>query len=194
MKIQTLKENEPLKIIDATNHNYGLIPPYISEEEAERYETKEIKTLVFTDGEVVGETKEPDEKIESYYIGRRKYENVDTLKRRNLHIRNHSYVITYLLANEFFKLPHGGGWFFVTKDINVYLENPKDKDALKAAKQALAAISKSNRSVDTSDIFSMLSGGKINPKKYETERVTDDVYTLKKKKTERRSPFAKKGA
>lgn len=180
MKIQELKENEPLEVIEVSNH---MSMPYFhtKEKKVKVIEHTQIQMRIFTDGEIEKESEETSERIKEYYIGKRKYPcYVDTLKTKNIFIKNHSYVITYLIAQEWMNVCNIRGWFDVVKDISVYLENSKDKQALKTAKQAIKQIQKHNNRVDYSSLFTMLStrGGDID--KFETKRVSKNVYSLRK--------------
>lgn len=65
------------------------------------------------------------------------------------------------------------GFFDVIKDINIYLNNPKDKQALKETKKV---IKEHNQNIDNSSLFNMLFQRKddIN---YELEKISK-TYTL----------------
>ena len=145
MKIRELKENEPLKVIEVTKHLTVPTSPGKIDEETKVIEDERIKTIIFTDGEIEKQTEEASQNIEEYYIGKSKYHmTVDTLETKNIYFKNHSYVITYLLAKEFMIKGHVRGWFDVIKDVSIYLENGKDKKALREAKKFIKQINECN--------------------------------------------------
>ncbi len=173
MKIKELKENEPVELIEVIRTLY---PTF--DNSLEPIKNKYVQTKIITDGEIVKE-EEITKSINEYYIGRKKYDDVDTLSTKNIYLKNYSYVIVYLLAKE--KLYNGNmvGFFDIIKDVSIYLKNPKDKQALKEAKKVIKTIHKHNQNVDYSSIFNMLFQSKddIN---YKIEKISKNVYTLKK--------------
>ena len=180
MKIRELKENEPLKVIEVTknfpawqNPSNGKI-----DKEAKGFEDKRIKTIIITDGEIEKQTEEASQSIDEYYIGKSKYHmTVDTLETKNIYFKNHSYVITYLLAKEFMVKGHVRGWFDVIKDVSIYLENGKDKKALREAKRFIKQINECN---DYTNYLS--SWGLQLPQDEGLEKISKNAYTLKRTK------------
>lgn len=101
MKIRELKENEPLKVTRVTYHFPAWPDPSTGkvDKDAKPIEDERIKTIIFTDGEIEKQNEEASQSIDEYYIGKSKYQmTVDTLETKNIYFKNHSYVITYLLA------------------------------------------------------------------------------------------------
>lgn len=183
MKFKELKENEPLEVIEVSRHVES--PTFGSKKEStpDRYEVKQIQMRIFTDGKIEKESEETSKKIEEYYIGKKKYQYaVDTLKSKNIFLRNHSYVITYLIANECMTVGNITGWFDVVKDVSIYLENPKDKKTVKTVKQAIRQIEKYNNSVNYSSLFGMLFSRGNGFAHFETEKISKNVYALRKMK------------
>lgn len=120
MRIRELKENEPLKVTRVTYHFPAWPDPSTGkvDKDAKPIEDERIKTIIFTDGEIEKQTEETFQSIDEFYIGKSKYHmTVDTLETKNIYFKNHSYVITYLLAKEFRAIHNGGGWFDVIKDV-----------------------------------------------------------------------------
>lgn len=72
------------------------------------------------------------------------------------------------------------GWFDVVKDISIYLENPKDKEALKTAKRLIKEIQNRSNSVDYSSLFTMLGSRNQKSENFEIINKSDNVYLLKK--------------
>ena len=179
MKFKELKEYEPLEVVEVTAHRE--IPDHPDSRETRTLESKKIQMKIFTDGEIAKESEEVIQSIEEYYIGKRKYQyNVDTLKTKNIYFKNHSYVITYLISNEFGTVGNICGWFDVIKEVSIYLQNPKDKKALKCAKQAIREIANRNNSVNYSSIFEMLFSPGKDLKKFEEVEISKYVNGLKK--------------
>lgn len=90
---------------------------------------------------------------------------VVTLETKNIYFKNHSYVITYLLAKEFIAVNNGGGWFDVIKDVSIHLENKNDKKALKETKRVIKEIWKL-----------LFEQGEV------LEEISSNIYTLKRTK------------
>lgn len=178
MKIRELKENEPLKVIEVTKHLTVPTSPVKENEKSKVIEDERIKTIIFTDGEIEKQTEEASQSIDEYYIGKSKYHmTVDTLETKNIYFKNHSYVITYLLAKEFMVKGHVRGWFDVIKDVSIYLENGKDKKALREAKRFIKQINECN---DYTNYLS--SWGLQLPQDEGLEKISKNAYTLKRTK------------
>lgn len=186
MRIRELKENEPLKVTRVTYHFPAWPDPSTGklDKDAKPIEDERIKTIIFTDGEIEKQTEEASQSIDEFYIGKSKYHmTVDTLETKNIYFKNHSYVVTYLLAKEFRAVNNGGGWFDVIKDVSIYLENVKNKKALREAKKVIKEIynyNSYNNPTNYSSIWELLF------KQYEEpeglEEVSSNAYTLKKTK------------
>ena len=193
MKIQELKENSPLQVVEVLEHEE--VRP-----ELPKIEHKMIQTIVFTDGEIVSESDEIEENIEDYYNELYPYKqypyNVDTLKTKNLFFKNYSYIITFLIAREWATAGRATGYFDIIKDISIYLENSKDKNALKNAKNVILKVQNMDRRVlkrtqngvlkfKKNDGITSLLDMDISPLMSEqsiTENIYNNVYALKKLK------------
>lgn len=180
MKIRELKENEPLKVTRVTYHFPAWPDPSTGkvDKDAKPIEDERIKTIIFTDGEIERQNEEASQNIDEFYIGKSKYHmTVDKLETKNIYFKNHSYVITYLLAKEFRAIHNGGGWYDVIKDVSIYLENGKDKKALREAKRFIKQINECN---DYTNYLS--SWGLQLPQDEGLEKISKNVYTLKRTK------------
>lgn len=176
MKFIELKEHEPLEVIEVTKH---VVFP--NDKEHDTVEGTRIQTIIFTDGEIENQTEEIHQNIDEYYIGNQKYQHdVDTLKTKKIYFKNHSYVITYLIANEIMTIGNITGWFNVIKDVSIHLQNPEDKKALRCAKQAIREITNHNNSVDNSSLFGILFSQGKGLQRFEPEKISKNVYSLKK--------------
>lgn len=180
MKIRELKENEPLKVTRVTYHFPAWPDPSTGkvDKDAKPIEDERIKTIIFTDGEIEKQTEEASQSIDEYYISKSKYHmTVDTLETKNIYFKNHSYVITYLLAKEFRAIHNGGGWLDVIKDVSIHLENKNDKKALREAKRFIKQINECN---DYTNYLS--SWGLQLPQDEGLEKISKNIYTLKRTK------------
>lgn len=176
MKLKELRENEPLKVIEVSEHVEMSNFNYVQNINPVTIEYKRIQMKIFTDGEIEKESEEISQNVEEYYLNKRKYQyDVDTLKVKNIYFKNYSYIITFLIASEVMTVGTINGWYDVVKDIKVYLKNSKDKKALKNAKQAIKEIN----NVDYSMPEMLLSQEK-KTNNFETEKISKNVYCLKK--------------
>lgn len=190
IKINELSLNEPLKVEEATCHIEFIAfldpKPRLNQNQKAGTEIKEFKriqTKIFTDGEILKLGGEKIEEIDEYYIGKKKYQyDVDTLKTKEIFFKNYSYIITYLLANEPMQVGSIHGWFDVIKNISIYLKDAKDKKALKEAKKVIEAIRNCNNNVNYNSLLGMLFSQQKEAPRYEYEKMTENVYTLKKSK------------
>ena len=171
MKIIELKENEPLEVIKVTKR-ITLPACFYKDDETKTKDFEKVKMRIFTDGEIAKETKETFHNINECYIGRTK----------NLYFKNHSFVIVYLIAEEYMTIGNVAGLFDVIKDISIYLENKKDKKALKDAKRIIKEIANLNKGIDYSSLLGMLASESKKSVEFETEEISKNVYSLKKTK------------
>ena len=185
MKIKELKENEPLKVFKITSQEF--VPLCECKEEIIKplmREVEHIYTMTFTDGEVANEREEESRNIDDFYIGKERFYlgkyAEPTLKIKNVCFKNYNFIITYLLSNEQGVLGRVGSVFSVIKDISVYLENKKDKAALKNAKQAFHDIHGSAFALRYPPFH--LAFSLPNEFGYfDYEEVSEDIYSLQKK-------------
>ena len=180
MKIRELKENEPLKVTRLTYHFPAWPDPSTGkvDKDAKPIEDERIKTIIFTNGEIEKQTEEASQNINEFYIGKSKYHmTVDTLETKNIYFKNHSYVVTYLLAKEFRAIHNGGGWYDVIKNVSIHLENKNDKKALREAKKFIKQINECNDYTNYLSIW-----GLQLPEYEELEKISKNAYTLKRTK------------
>ena len=183
MKIRELKENEPLKVIEVTKHLTVPTSPGKENEKSKVIEDKRIKTIIITDGEIEKQTEETTQDINEFYIGKSKYQmTVDTLETKNIYFKNHSYVITYLLAKEFMVKGSVRGWFDIIKDVSIHIENKKDIKALREAKKVIKEINNLNSHTDYSSLFGMILSQPTKSERFETKEISKNIYTLKRTK------------
>ena len=186
MKIKELREGQPLEVVEVAKNIVYLELSKLFEGEIDEVPenvdvVKRIQMKIFTDGEIDKETDEITKNIDEYYLDKRKYQSdVDTLKTKNIYFKNYSYVIVYLLASEVVNIGNINDRFDVIKDVSIYLNNSKDKDSLRNAKNQIKEIEKNNNIYNYSSLFGLLfSKGRIK-KNIELEELRNKVYTLKK--------------
>ena len=109
-----------------------------------RSDTK-IRTVIYTDGEVIKVSEPKPVSIDEYYINGKKYDGeVSELIKRRAYIRDASYVVKITLTSEVIDIrginKKGRGVFYVIKDAKVFLKDSKNKAAIKKAKDTLKSI------------------------------------------------------
>lgn len=136
MEIKELKNNQPLEVLEVCTH--------VEADSAQKtLEFKPVQTLIFTDGEVVGQSEEITGNISLFNTGEREYK-ADTLKTKKIYISGHSYIIKCLIADELSNITLRFGLVKVLKDVSIYLENQNNKESLRNAKQVIKLIKKYN--------------------------------------------------
>ncbi len=140
-----------------------------------------IQRKAFTDGKLEKETEETLENIDKYYIRKTVYpHSIDSLKIRSLFLKDYSYAVVYTIANEYITVGNLRGWFDVIKNVSVYLKDINDRKALKNARRIIKQIENHNFSINYSSLFSMYASKGRALEEYESEQISDNVYTLKR--------------
>lgn len=150
-EIVELKEKMPLEVIEASYYSIARrnVPPT-------RVEFPMIKTIVYTDGEIFKESEVETNKIEGYYFGTEKYDGkVEVLKRKQIFIKNHTFVVVYTTAKESKIVGNVGGLFDVIKEVKIYLKDANDKKALQSARAVIENNKSFSRSLDYSSPLTM---------------------------------------
>ena len=109
-------------------------------EDIVRKNTK-IKPIISTDGEIIKTEFEEPQPINNYYIKGKKYKcpSHTFLIKSKTHIKNASYIILYTMAKEAITSRKSE---YVIKNIEIFLNNKKDKLALKRAKESIIEFKK----------------------------------------------------
>ena len=161
MKIQELKENTPLEVIKITHKIKFYDHGDLIKDEFDRF-----KSVIYTDGNILKESDETVKKIKNFCIGSRVF-NANRLKTKKIYFENYSYIIVFSISNESFD-------DYTTENVLIYLKDKKDKKALKRAKEAIKIIKK--------DADLIYCPKNINYEIYETNKISNNVYTLRKTK------------
>lgn len=127
MKHKILDDNQEIEIIEG-----GKTRP----------RRKKVKTMIYTDGNVINCSKK-DVIHDEFIINGKLYEvNGSTFKKTKLAFEDANYVIKVITVNEWTTDGNIHGLFDVIKDIDIYLKNPKDKKTLKIVKKTVTEINR----------------------------------------------------
>lgn len=126
MKYKILKENKPIELIELSKN--VVIPSLTSLHDDIRQTIliPKVKSLVYTDGLVDKKEHIDPVSVEEYYFNQKEYVNVDTLKKSNVYLKDYTYAIVFVV-----------GEGFNIENIDVYLKNRRDKNALKKVKKVI---------------------------------------------------------
>ena len=142
MRICELKD-KPLKVYEVYDNKVLLAPVYLAGVgqlcNPVFVEDKIIHMQVITDGIIQDESEEEIDTISEYYIGGKRY-NVNTYKSKKVTFKDYSYVIVFLLANEFSQVEKEAAWFDMVKEVTIYVKDLDDKEAIKKAKNVINKI------------------------------------------------------
>jgi len=149
-----------------------------------------VRTKVFTDGKLVDESPVKEEAIATYSFsnGERLFRMVDTLKTKTLRFKDYSFIITYVLAREPFKVEDTRVMLTNVKDIKVYIKDIKNRKAQKMAKRVIKEIYRQNKRFNKEEQFLTLFqytfafNSQNDPIAFNKE--TQDVYTVKSNEQE----------
>jgi len=177
MKFQQLTKEDPLEVIEVFRQFQRPIPR--NDGSFGTIKMKQIQTFVFTDGEVFKEDCPITVNIDQYFFGKKEYPYpVDFLQKKNIYFQNHHFVITYLNAKEYCKIGNLSGWFSFNKNVSIYLENLKDKKALKEAKKIIQEIHEHDVQTDYSSYLNMLASQTNGLKSFKVDKVSENVYKI----------------
>lgn len=184
MKYTLIKETDKIKLISAKD-----IVRYDGfDEPAKKGETcvptpdviverDIVKTKIFTDGEIKG-IASLDSSLSDLPINLSNMK-IDKTELSELELLNHNYVIRILTALEFQKRGSVYGWYDVIKDVEIYLRDKKDKDAIRKVKKTLELVC-SNR--EYASIFELLLPQKPVQINISYNEEKEGIYQLRKTK------------
>ena len=97
-----------------------------------------VRSMIYTDGKVVGEIDKQEEKIDGYFLNRRIFDQyADTLITKTVKLKDANYVIYVYYKDEALQSRRWGGWYPVITDVKLELFDKTNKIALKEAKKTL---------------------------------------------------------
>ena len=147
MKYKLIKETDKIKLIKAKDIVcYAGFGEPVKKDESQvpvsdvNVERDIIKTKIFTDGQIKEIT--PIEASLSYLPKKLSNIRFDEIESSELELSNHTYVIRVLTALEVLKLRKAAGLFEIIKEVEIYLKDKKDKDAINAVKKTLEILYK----------------------------------------------------
>lgn len=183
MKYNILKEGQSIEVV--TGFNTYTIPNFWTNE-PETTKSDVLKTKIFTDGVIAEESSPVVEEVNDFYV-QKKYClpnnacSVSNISVKDVTLKDASYAVLFLIAEEFFRLNHGGAYENVLENVSVYIKNPKDKETWRKIKETIKYNPLSYK-LDNSPI-----GVKLGTMFYTSsfddmyyEKHSDNVYTLKR--------------
>jgi len=143
-----------------------------------------VKTRIYTDGEIVNIEIEYPRQTDEYNVGKKKHNGGPNtfMIRKRIYITNASYVLKVTTAREFLRAGKVNGFFDVLKETEIFLNNKKDKQALRNAKKT---IQKFSGQPHFDSIFDAImqnyssNSGSIN-KNLNYDSINKNVYQLRK--------------
>lgn len=142
MKYKLIKENDKFKLLNSKKFIYynALPNPDGTMPKNKTIKTSRgvISTKILTDGQIKSVT--DLESVEFVLPKRLGNVEADVEEAKDLELINHNYVIRVLTQLEYREFNRGAGLFEVIKDIEVYIKNKKDKEALRNIKKTLNLI------------------------------------------------------
>ena len=139
-----------------------------------------IKTKLYTDGEFIKIEEEEPQTISEYFINKEKYNgNINRLIKKKVYIKNASYILVVIVANELMKNGSVMAHFPVIKDTKIFIKDKNDKKAKKIINETLKIISNQKQCDSIFDVLFTKSNNKEN--KIDYEKINDDTYRLKSK-------------
>lgn len=185
MKAKILNGNEPITLTRVVFHYKEMRAPWEKTPPKIIAENR-IRTLVYTDGEIDYDYKNmnDDEEVEChefYFSNGQKYiPSIDTLITKKLFLKNHSYVVTILVAGETTSVGRVGGWFTLIKDIDIYLKDPKDRKALRTARKVITDIKERNSKMNYSSLYSMVMNPICGLDHFNEQELENGIHKLTK--------------
>ena len=185
MKIETYADINVLELDKAIYHYNGFPDPNGRKPNSKEKLPKPKKSpevrvdmKVYTDGEIIQTIEGEPEPIKEYYIGKIKYNReVDTLVKKKVYIKNASYILVVTVAKYGTWIGENGlGWFDFIQNAEIFLNNPKDKVALRKARETILEISGSPR---YNSIFDALFNRSKTISDLNYKKIDNNVYQLK---------------
>jgi len=169
---------EKYNIVEMEQVLHHLSTPVFGNNSDKKYEAtcERIKMKLYTDGDFIKEEIAEPQSISGYYINEQKYDkSVDTLIQKRVYIKNASFIVRVTIAEEWLTAGKVTGWFDVIKNTEIFLNNKKDKNALKEARKTIEMFT---TKANFNSIFEILFPMTTNRMEY--EKINKHIYQLKK--------------
>lgn len=142
MKYKLIKETDKIRLLNSKLYIYydRLTNLHGSQSESKAIKTSIglISTKILTDGQIKSVTDlDSNEFVLPSHMDK---VEADVYEAKDLELINHSYVIRVLTELECRKLNKSAGLFEVIKDVEVYIKDENDKEALRNIKKTLKLI------------------------------------------------------
>ncbi len=177
--IQKLKLNTPISLIECIKYKKVPNSPGIKCKE-NIIEESIIKTFLFTDGNVVNITNEIVENVNDFNFNEKEHKLVDIKKTKYVYLCDYTYVVVYLVSNEWMAFKNCAGMVDVIKNISIYLKDKKDKKALENAKKIIKINYNDAKKIDYSSVFSFLMTSIDKKVEDFNEEFSKGIYLVKK--------------
>lgn len=179
MKIKEIGYNKPLEVTNVFFH-FCITDSFGQKIEHEIDEPR-IKTIILTDGQLAKIDEEKNENIKEFYIDGEKYpHDINLLKRKNIYLEDYNFIITCYIAKIWTRRGRIEGWFDTINDINVYLKDKNDVNVLEFVEEFISQVILSGMKVDCSSILSKWASEGKCLEQFESDRITEEVYSLKR--------------
>lgn len=180
MKYKLIKENDKFRLLNSKQFIYynALPNPDGTMPENRTIKTSRgvISTKILTDGEIKSVTDLDSKKfVLPKHLGK---VEADLEEAKDLELINHNYVIRVLTQLEYREFNKGAGLFQVIKDVEVYLKDKKNKEALRNIKKTLNLIY--GQKGNYSSIFETLFSRRVDNQDVSYEKTDFNVYKLVK--------------
>ena len=140
------------ELINSLNETIKSYEAKLKVSETDYINLKQIRTVVFSDGDVKSKSEVKTHETNEYFFKNKKYTlPINKVNTQEVYYENYSYIITYLIALEFKTFGKLKGWFDTVKDISVYLKDINDKKALENVKKLIREIN--YQSIDIDGVF-----------------------------------------
>ena len=175
-KIKVLKNDEPLTVKRAT------LRVRYAWSNKKYYNREKICTYVYTDGEIVDSEVVCVENTSKFVFsnGKAYDQRIDKVMTKNLYLKDYTYAITYVIAEEYMQVGKVVGFFKVVKDTGVYFKDKVNWKAIRAVCNAITDISEQNTGGNYNSILDVALGKQKKSRRFKEEVLEDKVYRLVK--------------
>lgn len=180
MKYKLIKDNDKIRLLNSKEYIYYDRFPNpdgsFTKKQVIKTSRGVISTKILTDGKIKSITNlDSNEFVVPKNMSN---EEADVSEVSDLELINHSYVIRVLLQTEWREFNNSAGFFRVIKDVEIYLKDEKDKEALNNVKKTLNLIY--DKKCNYSSIFDMLFSKKTRTQDITYEKIDPNIYQLVK--------------